>query len=85
MSPIEVLGLVAGAVSTSSLVPQVIRVFKLKSAREISVLFNSLFLVGLLMWLGYGVLQALLPIILWNAIGVVLACILLYAKVRYGK
>ena len=85
MSLVEVLGLVAGAVTTSSLVPQVIRVFKLRSAREISVLFNSFFLVGILMWLGYGIFTGLLPIILWNSITLVLAAILLYAKVLYGK
>ena len=85
MSPIEILGLVAGAVTTASLVPQVIRVFKLKSARDISILFNSAYVAGIIMWLGYGIYTGLLPIILWNAITLVLAGVLLYSKFIYGK
>ncbi|MBM4401420.1 MAG: hypothetical protein FJ045_05670, partial [Crenarchaeota archaeon] len=41
LSP-EALGFIGGALSTGSLIPQLIRVIKLKSAREISLLFTSL-------------------------------------------
>jgi MtN3 and saliva related transmembrane protein len=82
---IESLGLVAGALTTCSLIPQIIRVFKLKSAREISILFTTLILLGLLLWLAYGILLGLLPVIVWNAIGAALAATLLYAKLRYGR
>jgi MtN3 and saliva related transmembrane protein len=85
LNTIEILGLVAGAITTASLLPQVIRVFKLKSARDISLLFNSAYLVGIIMWLGYGIFTGLVPIILWNAITLVLAAILLYSKFIYGK
>ncbi|MFC1871662.1 SemiSWEET family sugar transporter [Chloroflexota bacterium] len=81
----QTLGLVAGAVITSSLVPQIIRVFKLKSAKEISLLFNCLMLIGLILWLIYGILLSLMPVILWNAISIVLTTLLLYAKLKYGK
>jgi len=82
---VEVVGLLAGALVAASLVPQVLRVFKLKSAREISLLFNSLLLLGSIMWLGYGIYLGLLPLILWNGIGMVLVIILLYTKLRYGR
>jgi MtN3 and saliva related transmembrane protein len=81
----ELQGLIAGAFVTGSLVPQVIKVFQLKSAREISMLFTTMLLLGLLTWLSYGVSLRLVPIILWNAIGASLAAALLYAKLRYGK
>lgn len=81
----ESLGFIAGAVATCSLIPQLIRVFKLKSAREISVLFTTLFLLGILMWLAYGISLRLFPVILWNAIGAILTALLLYAKLRYGR
>lgn len=37
----ESLGFVAGALVTCSLIPQLVRVFKLRSAHEISLLFTA--------------------------------------------
>ncbi len=81
----ESLGLVAGALVTCSMIPQLIRIFQLKSAREISMLFTTLLLLGMVGWLTYGIFLSLTPVILWNAIGIVLVSVLLYAKLRYGK
>jgi len=81
----EPLGFIAGALVTGSIVPQVIRVFRLKSAREISTLFTTLLLLGVITWLAYGIWLKLIAVILWNAIGAVLAAVLLYAKLKYGK
>ena len=81
----ETLGFIAGALVTCSLIPQLIRVFKLRSAHEISLLFTGLLLVGLIIWLIYGLSFRLAPVILWNAIGAALAALLLSAKLRYGR
>lgn len=81
----ESLGLVAGALTTFSIIPQIIRVFKLKSAREISVLFTTALLVGIVCWLAYGILLDLTPLIIWNSIATVLMVTLLYMKLRYGR
>jgi len=80
----EYLGLIAGLLVTCSLIPQIIRVFRLKSAREISAVFTVLLLLGLVLWVVYGIILTLAPVIIWNAIGAVLAILLLYAKIRYG-
>jgi len=81
----ESLGLVAGALVTCSMIPQLIRVFRLKSAREISMLFTVLPLLGMVGWLTYGIYLSLTPVILWNAIGIALVSLLLYTKLRYGR
>jgi MtN3 and saliva related transmembrane protein len=81
----EWLGLIAGAITTISFLPQVIRVFKLKSAHEISLTFTILFLIGISCWLAYGFSLRLTPLILWNSISVILALILIYAKLKYGR
>ena len=81
----ELLGFIAGAMLTASLIPQIIRVFKLKSSHEISLLFTTLMLVGILTWLAYGIYFRLAPVIFWNATGAVLAGALLYAKLKYGR
>ncbi len=67
------------------MVPQVVRLYKIKSAVEISLMFTVLLLAGMLFWLGYGILFQLFPVILWNAVGAALVATLLYAKLKYGR
>ena len=81
----ETLGFIAGAIVTCSLIPQLIRVFRLKSAREISMLFTSLMLLGIILWLAYGIYLKLAPVIIWNVVGAVLVALLLVAKLKYGR
>lgn len=81
----EYLGLLAGLLTTFSLVPQIIRVYKLKSAREISVLFNTSMLLGIILWLVYGISLGLVPLIIWNTIGALLTSLLLLTKLKYGR
>ena len=79
------LGLIAGVFTTFSLVPQIYRVLRLKSSKEISLSFTLCMAFGNLLWLAYGILSGLLPIILWNIISFCLAGGLVVAKLRYGK
>lgn len=81
----QTLGYIAGALVTCSIAPQLIRVFKLKSAREISMLFTTLLLLGLIIWVAYGIYLRLIPLIVGNAIGTLQVAMLLYAKLKYGR
>jgi len=81
----DVLGYIGGGIITFSLVPQVYRVFKLRSAREISLLFNILLLVGLSLWVAYGLSFGLVPVVLWNTASIVLVAGLLFGKLKYGR
>jgi len=81
----EILGLVAGFFTTFAVVPQIMRVYKLKSAREISIIYNTTMLLGILIWLVYGIVLGLVPIIIWNIIGGLLIVLLLLAKLKYGR
>ena len=81
----EIIGLISGALTSAGLIPQVVRVFRLKSAHEISLLFTVLFLAGGICWLSYGVFLNLRPVILWNSITLIFVGALLYAKLRYGR
>jgi MtN3 and saliva related transmembrane protein len=85
LPPLEYLGLAAGLLTTFALVPQLIRVYKLKSARDISLIYNSMMLVGILAWLAYGIISSRISLIIWNIIGCGLNIWLLTAKVKYGK
>jgi MtN3 and saliva related transmembrane protein len=78
-------GLVAGAFTTFSLFPQVYRVYRIKSAREISLLFTMMFVCGGGLWLGYGIYLKSIPMILWNMVAILLSLLLLIGKLRWGK
>jgi MtN3 and saliva related transmembrane protein len=81
----EWLGLIGGAIGTFGFIPQVIRVFKLRSAHEISLPWNISFLFGIGFWFAYGIFLQSLSIILWNSIGIILGAAMLYAKLKYGR
>ena len=79
------IGFIAGALATSSTIPQLVRTFRLKSAYEISTAFTVLLLCGLSLWLVYGLHLNLTPVITWNAIGTGCVGTLLFAKLKYGR
>ena len=81
----QLLGLAAGACIIGALIPQAYRLYKLKSAKEISMLFTFLYLAGSILWLSYGVWLKLPPIILWNTIGLFINVAMLVAKLKYGR
>ena len=81
----EAIGFIGGGIITASLIPQVHRVFKLKSAHDISLPFTLMLLIGLIFWINYGLSFNLRPVILWNSISIGLAAGLLYAKIKYGR
>jgi MtN3 and saliva related transmembrane protein len=80
----ELFGLLAGALTTGGFIPQVLRVFRIRRAYEISLPFTILFTIGTAAWLSYGIVLGAFSLILWNSISLCLAVLLLYAKLRWG-
>lgn len=78
-----VIGLLAGLLTTVSLVPQVMKIWKSKSAKDISLKMFAAFSVGVALWLVYGVLQKEMPMILWNGVSLVLASGILAMKLKF--
>jgi len=81
----QIIGLTAGAFTTVSFLPQVIRTVKTRSSRDLSLGMIAFFLVGIVLWLIYGIMVRAWPIILTNAITIVLALVLLVFIIRYRK
>lgn len=81
----EVLGFIAGMITTISFVPQVVRIYRIKSGRDISLWMMLLFALGVTLWLIYGLLLSSLPIILANAVTLVLVVAILVLKVYYAR
>jgi MtN3 and saliva related transmembrane protein len=83
MNSIEILGLIAGACTTVAFLPQVVKTWKSRSARDLSLGMFSFFCFGVLLWLIYGLFQHDVPVIAANLVTLMLASTLLFFKLRF--
>ena len=83
LSPITLIGLLAGTLTTISFVPQVLKTWKTKSAGDLSLGMYSIFCLGSMLWLIYGLIISDIPVIAANAVTLALAFTLLYFKLLY--
>ena len=83
MDTIIIVGYVAGALTTLSFVPQVIKAWKMRETRDLSLAMLVLFAFGVLLWTLYGFSLNSLPIIVANLVTFVLILVLLFLKFRY--
>lgn len=79
---VDFIGLAAAILTTASFLPQTLMVLRSGETSGISLTMYAMFTTGVAGWLAYGVMQASLPIILANAITLLLATIILLLKVR---
>jgi len=80
---IEIIGLTAAALTTISFLPQAIKVWKTKSAKDLSLGMFSIFTTGVFLWLVYGLLVSDIPIIAANAVTLLLSGTILFFKLTY--
>ena len=78
------VGLLAGFLTTIAFVPQAWKIWKSKSAKDVSLPTFVAFTSGVALWLAYGILNQELPIILWNAATLVLAGAIVGMKLKFG-
>ena len=79
------IGWLAGTLTTVAFVPQVIKIWRSKKADDISISMFLIFTVGVALWMVYGIQTASLPVMLANAVTLVLALVILMLKYRYRK
>jgi MtN3 and saliva related transmembrane protein len=77
------LGLVAGGLTTLSLAPQVRKIWKTKSARDISIKMFAAFCLGVALWLTYGFIKKDWAIILTNSVTLLLGLAIIGLKIKY--
>jgi MtN3 and saliva related transmembrane protein len=83
MNIIDFLGLAAGSLTTTAFLPQVIKTWKSRSAKDLSLGMFSLFCLGVLLWLIYGLVVRDIPVIAANLLTLMLATTLLVFKFRF--
>lgn len=84
MDSITILGIAAGTLTTASFLPQVIKAYRSKHTKDVSLFMFILLLVGLCLWLAYGFIRSDLPIILANTVSLVFVSAMLALKAKHG-
>jgi len=83
MDTITIIGLIAAAFTTIALFPQLIKVWKTKSTKDISTGMFALYCGGVFLWFVYGVYLNDLPIMIANSLAFIQALIILMLKAKY--
>jgi MtN3 and saliva related transmembrane protein len=83
MTAVDGLGYAAGAITALTFLPQVIKTWKEKSARDISLLMFVIAAINEVMWIVYGILLDNWVIILTNSVVLAMSSIMIFLKLRY--
>jgi MtN3 and saliva related transmembrane protein len=82
---IEILGLIAGTISSITFLPQVIKIWQTKSAKDLSIPMLLLLVLGVSMWLAYGIIIKNTPVIYTNSMVLFMSFIMLFFKFKCNK
>jgi MtN3 and saliva related transmembrane protein len=81
----DLVGAVAGALTTVSFVPQVIKIWRSRSASDISSGMFTLFSLGVMLWLYYGIAIHSTPIVLANGVTLMLCLSIILMKLWFDR
>jgi MtN3 and saliva related transmembrane protein len=83
MTSLQILGLAAGTITSVTFLPQVMHVWKTKSAKDLSLTMLLLLMLGVIMWLTYGILAKDTAIIYTNSMVLIMSIVLLIFKLKF--
>jgi MtN3 and saliva related transmembrane protein len=84
MTFISLLASIFGIVSAFALVPQVIKIYKRKSANDISLATYAIMSIGSIVWVAYGLEIKSVPLVLSNGLGGINCALILIGRLKYG-
>jgi MtN3 and saliva related transmembrane protein len=79
----NLVGYIAAFLTTFSLLPQIVRIFRLKEARDVSIFMPLMASAGSALWLAYGVMLGEVPIITANVIYLLFTLTTLFVTLKY--
>jgi MtN3 and saliva related transmembrane protein len=82
---LQTIGIIAGICTSSSIIPQIIKTVKTKTANDVSPFMFIILVLGTGLWAFYGVAKSDLPIIITNAFSFLLNIFMLILNFRYKK
>ena len=80
----ELIGMIAGMLTTIAFLPQAVKIWRSKSAKDVSLAMFVCFCVGVVLWVIYGFMLGAFPVILANVVTLCIAATILVFKIRYG-
>ena len=81
----EMVGILAGVLTSTAMIPQLIKTIKEKNAENISPFIVIILILGTGTWSYYGVLKDELPIIITNGFSCLVNSVMLFFKVKFSK
>ncbi len=82
---IHVVEIIAGVLTGSFMLPQLIKVIKEKKVDEISILMLAVLITGISLWIIYGVVRNDIPLIVSNTFSLCVNLVLMYYRIKYRK
>ncbi|MEH2248330.1 SemiSWEET transporter [Nostoc sp.] len=83
MDFLTIIGLAAATLTTTAFLPQMFKTWQTKSAKDVSLIALITFIIGVFLWLIYGIYLQSLPIILANSVTLFFNLIILWLKIKY--
>ena len=80
---VEVAGIIAGVLTSVSMIPQFVKLLKEKDSGDISPVMLIMLIIGVACWVWYGILKSDLIIILTNAFSLLLNLATLFFVLKY--
>lgn len=84
ISPVELLGLVAGLFGTFAAAPQAVKIIQTRQARDVSLTTYLMAMTGGVLWGLYGWLSAAPSIVFWNVISLLMCAAIIWLKLRHS-
>ncbi len=85
METVEIIGYFATFMTTICYIPQVVQIFKTKEVAAISLGMYCALTVGIGSWLIYSIMLSLTPLIICNALCLIMIIAILTMKISYSK
>ncbi len=83
MEGIKIFGFLAGIVTSSGMLPQLIKTWKTKEVKDLSIKMFIVYLIGFGMWITYGVIESDPPIVATNILSVIITIVMVVLKLKY--
>ena len=78
-----IIGFSAAFLTTVGLLPQAIKAYKTKQTKDISLYMYLIMVLGISLWLAYGIINSDSPLIAANSVSLVFASFTLILKLKY--
>jgi MtN3 and saliva related transmembrane protein len=83
MQIITLIGLAAGTLTSLSMLPQLIKIIREKKAKEISLFAFIILVSGITLWIVYGYIKEDMPILVTNALALVINVCMIVLSLKY--